>query len=150
MFAERIPGGGLGTGGRGGGSPAELDGARRFYQFSTPPPFPSSLPEEQLSSSAVFFLLSQECRASSACSCSALLHPHLILILPAHAHPSPCSSAQQGPGLPHLAANELDAKQSPSSPSSQALWGHFFINLIPLRPAVVRNSGLIPTLISTI
>lgn len=32
----------------------ELDGARRFYQFSILPPF-YSFPEEQLSSSAVFF-----------------------------------------------------------------------------------------------
>lgn len=37
MFAERIPGGGLGTVERGGRSPAELDGARRFYQFPTLP-----------------------------------------------------------------------------------------------------------------
>lgn len=127
----------------------ELDGARRFYQFSILPPF-YSFPEEQLSSSAVFFLmtalLSQEC---SACSCSALLHP--LLILPALPMPIPalqfCTKTTwaASPGCKWAAC-----KADPNSPSSRALWGHFFINLIPLRSAVVRNSGLIPTLISTI
>lgn len=114
----------------------------------------SPLPEEQLSSSDGFCkdwpagVLG--CSHSSACSSSALLPPpphpprpfQLLTILPPHKS----KPVRGSPGL----QTSCDAKQSPSCSCSWALQGHFFINLIPLRSAVLRNSGLIPTLISTI
>lgn len=145
VFAERIPGGGLGTGARGAGAGWSQEilpilHSSSFLLFSW------RAAQLQCCVFLMTALLSQEC---SACSCSALLHP--LLILPALPMPIPalqfCTKTTwaASPGCKRAAC-----KADPNSPSSRALWGHFFINLIPLRSAVVRNSGLIPTLISTI
>lgn len=115
---------GLGQWESGGGSPAELDRARRFYQFSTLPHCllllllllkNSSAPGMYFFNDWPTFSGVLGCRDSSACCSSALLHPlPLPLLLPAHSSSSQFFPRTKGTcAWLTWAANELPCKAEP-------------------------------------
>lgn len=70
-----------------------------------------------------------------------------VAFLPASFKLQACISK---PADVHLDGEHSSAKQSQNSPCFCLVHCHLFINSIPRHPNVVQNSGLIPTLISTI